>query len=156
MNEYRKRIADLKVGDSVVVRPFSGGKWYPATVTSIGDRWVSKRQRMDGPFIAAGGLSFSDYGSVQCYETGRTSGCRCIVPLNMWLDGTWKPGALPPEPPKPPAPCIECKRAKTSMFSPRCPECRIRHEAKKKQEYKQNRKRREACLMSDAILTPHS
>ena len=134
MNEYRKRIAALRIGDPVIVRPRSGGQWYKATVTATCDRSYA--------VIEAGGLPFSSYGSA-VFDDGRTSGCRCIVPVDMWESDTWKPGALPPPPAKVADPCVDCKGAKTSLFSPRCPECRQAHAAKKKIEYKKNRKERE-------------
>lgn len=134
MNEYRKRIATLKVGDSVIVRPKCGGQWYAAKVTATYTHRYA--------FIEAGGLPFSSYGSV-VFDNGRTSGCRCIVPIDMWENGTWKPGALPSTSPKTAATCVDCKGAKTSLFSPRCLECRQVHAAKKKIEYKQNRKEQE-------------
>jgi hypothetical protein len=142
MNEYRKRIAALKVGDLVVARPKVGSQWRYAKVTAIGERVDAERGYLTGPFIEADGIAFNAYGSA-LLEGGKTAGSRCIVPFDMWQADEWKPGAIPTKP-KETQPCIECGGVKVSVFSPRCTSCRKAHSDKKKVEYKQNRQERDA------------
>ncbi len=142
MNEYRKRVAALKVGDPVVVRSGTGKQWLLASVTTIANRLNSDGLYLLGHFIEAGGMAFNEYGSV-LLNGSKTSGSRCIVPLDMWKTGAWKQGAIPAAP-KVPQSCVDCTGAKDSAFSPRCKRCRSAHAAKKKIEYKQNRQARDA------------